>query len=102
MVCPQPGQKLRQSGSEASGRDLGVFNRDELTAGIEVGPAVHIRRLNSQPGQDRCHLGAVLGAMVDGLDEEQRHGHPPSADRVVSGDFDLTILVGRQRGLLEL
>ena len=34
---------------------------------IKIGPAVQIRRLDAQLGQDHHDLGAVLGGMVDRL-----------------------------------
>src|SRR6266487_2805781 len=54
----------------------GCLHLDEFPAGEEVGPAVHLGRLDPELGQDRGHLAAVLGAMVDRLEQDQRRGHP--------------------------
>jgi hypothetical protein len=73
-----------------------------VTAREEVCPAVHLRGLDPELRKDRRHLRAVLGAVVDRLQQEQRHGHPPRAGRVVTGHLDPAILAGFRRSLLEL
>ena len=80
----------------------GGLDRDHLSALEEVGPAVHLRGLDPELRQDRGHLRAMLGAVVDCLQQEQRHGHPPRARRVITGHLDLAVLAGLRRRLLEL
>src|SRR5439155_7377702 len=61
----------------ASGILSESLDRDHVPAREEVGPAVHLWRLDPELGEDGGDLRPVLGAVVHRLQQEQRHGHPP-------------------------
>ena len=56
---------------------------DHVATVKEVGPAVHLRGLNTELRENRGDLRAMLGAVVDGLEQQQRAVHEPGSLWVV-------------------
>src|SRR5437764_9564746 len=62
-----------------------------MLAREEVRPPVQVGRLYAELREDGRYVRAVVGAVVDRLQQEQRDGHRPGAGRIVAGHLDLAV-----------